>query len=37
MDTLMELDDLKSAWQSLDARLAQQNGLAGFSVMPRDD
>ena len=27
MDTLMELDDLKSAWQSLDARLAQQNRL----------
>lgn len=27
MDTTMELDDLKSAWQSLDARLARQNHL----------
>ena len=27
MDTTMELDDLKSAWQSLDARLALQNRL----------
>lgn len=27
MDTLMELDDFKSAWKILDARLAQQNRL----------
>ena len=27
MDTTMELDDLKSAWQALDARLARQDRL----------
>jgi hypothetical protein len=28
MDTTMELDDLKQAWQALDKRLQQQNALA---------
>ena len=27
MDTIMELDDLKQAWQTLDKRLEQQNAL----------
>ena len=27
MDTTMELDDLKLAWKTLDARLQQQNAL----------
>ena len=27
MDTIMELDDLKQAWQALDKRLEQQNTL----------
>ena len=27
MDATMELDDFKSAWQTLDRRLAQQNAI----------